>query len=439
MTIDIEAPQPKLKTGTMGPLIWGFLIFMVLFVGIGAWLVLAQLSGAVIASGTVSVLGKPKTLQHLDGGIVTEIAIQNGDFVTEGDLLIRLDDTVLLSNLEIYESRLQEALAKRDRLRSEQLSRTRLLFDEGDLEALNLEPSLSVREGQRTLFEARRSRVLGEIAQLDKKVEQYRDQTFGLTSSEVAKRDQMALLRVERDNLSELADQGYAAKNRVLALDRQVSELNAQISGDTAELARIDNLVTETRIQMDQVRREFSESVVAELRDVEGQVNDLVQQIVATRDQLDRVDIVSPVSGVIHELSIFTIGGVITPGAPILQVVPASEEMEFEINVEPFFIDQVYVDQPAAVVFSAFNARTTPQLDGYVIGISPDSVVNQEQGTAYYRVKVSVPDGELARLGDLQLVPGMPVEVFLTTQQRSPLDYLIRPLTDNMKRAMREE
>ena len=346
---------------------------------------------------------------------------------------------MLLSNLEIYESRLQEALAKRDRLRSEQLSRTRLLFDEGDLEALNLEPSLSVREGQRTLFEARRSRVLGEIAQLDKKVEQYRDQTFGLTSSEVAKRDQMALLRVERDNLSELADQGYAAKNRVLALDRQVSELNAQISGDTAELARIDNLVTETRIQMDQVRREFSESVVAELRDVEGQVNDLVQQIVATRDQLDRVDIVSPVSGVIHELSIFTIGGVITPGAPILQVVPASEEMEFEINVEPFFIDQVYVDQPAAVVFSAFNARTTPQLDGYVIGISPDSVVNQEQGTAYYRVKVSVPDGELARLGDLQLVPGMPVEVFLTTQQRSPLDYLIRPLTDNMKRAMREE
>lgn len=439
MTIEIAAPQPKLKTGTIGPLIWGLLIFIVLFVGIGAWLVLAQLSGAVIASGTVSVLGKPKTLQHLDGGIVTEIAIQNGDVVTEGDLLIRLDDTVLLSNLEIYESRLQEALAKRDRLRSEQLSRTTILYDDGELGSLNLEPSLSVREGQQTLFEARRSRVLGEIAQLDKKVEQYRDQTFGLTSSEIAKRDQMALLRVERDNLSELAEQGYAAKNRVLALDRQVSELTAQISGDTAELARIDNLVTETRIQMEQVRREFSESVVAELRDVEGQVNDLIQQIVATRDQLDRVDIVSPVSGVIHELSIFTIGGVITPGAPILQVVPASEEMEFEINVEPFFIDQVYLDQPAAVVFSAFNARTTPQLDGYVIGISPDSVVNQEEGTAYYRVKVSVPDEELALLGDLQLVPGMPVEVFLTTQQRSPLDYLIRPLTDNMKRAMREE
>lgn len=439
MTVDIETPQPKLKTGTIGPLIWGVIIFVVLFGGIGTWLVMAQLSGAVIASGTVSVFGQPKTIQHLDGGIVTEIPIQNGTVVNEGDLLVRLDDTVLLSNLEIYESRLQEALAKRDRLRSEQLSRGSIIYNDAELTELNIEPDRSVREGQRTLFAARRSRVLGEISQLEKKVEQFRDQTFGLTSSVSAKREQMTLLKVERDNLSDLAEKGYAASNRVLGLERQVSELNGQISGDTAELARIDNLVTETRIQMDQVRREFSESVVAELRDVEGQVNDLIQQIVATRDQLARVEIVSPVSGVIHELSIFTIGGVITPGAPILQVVPASEEMEFEINVEPLFIDQVYVDQPAAVVFSAFNARTTPQLDGQVIGISPDSIVNQEQGTAYYRVKVSVSDEQLARLGDLQLVPGMPVEVFLTTQQQSPLDYLIRPLTDNLKRALREE
>lgn len=439
MTADFGVPQPKLKTGTLGPLIWGVFIFVILFGGIGAWLVMAQLSGAVIASGTVSVLGKPKTIQHLDGGIVTEIAIQNGAVANEGDLLIRLDDTVLLSNLEIYESRLQEALAKRDRLRSEQLSRSSIAFNNEDLNELEIQPDSRIREGQQTLFAARRARVLGEISQLEKKVEQFRDQTFGLTSAVSAKREQMSLLRVERDNLSDLAAQGYAAKNRVLGFDRQVSELNGQISGDTAELARIDNLVTETRIQMGQVRREFSESVIAELRDVEGQVNDLVQQIVATRDQLSRVDIVSPVSGVIHELSIFTIGGVITPGAPILQVVPVSEEMEFELNVEPLFIDQVYLDQPAAVVFSAFNARTTPQLDGHVIGISPDSVVNQEQGTAYYRVKVAVSDEELSRLGDLQLVPGMPVEVFLTTQQRTPLDYLIRPLTDNMKRAMREE
>jgi HlyD family secretion protein len=439
MNIAIDEPQKKLKTGTAGPLLWGFLIFIVLFGGVGTWLVLAELSGAVIASGTVSVLGKPKTIQHLDGGIVTEISVQNGDMVEEGALLVRLDDTVLISNLEIYESRLQEALAKRDRLRSEQLEQVRIRYDDKELIDLEIEADQNVRQGQENLFNARRSRVRGQVSQLEEKIEQFRDQTFGLSSAEFSKREQLSLLQVERNNLSSLAEQGFAAKNRVLALDRQISELNGQISGDTAELARIDNLVTETRIQIAQVRREFSESVVTELRDVESQVNDLLQQIKATREQLSRVDIVSPVSGVIHELSIFTIGGVVTPGAPILQVVPASEEMEFEINVEPFFIDQVYVDQPAAVVFSAFNARTTPQLEGHVIGISPDSIINQDLGTSFYRVKVGVSDDELARLGDLQLVPGMPVEVFLTTQQQSPLEYLIRPLTDNLKRAMREE
>lgn len=435
----LPSKAPKLKTSTWFPLLLGFLVFFLLFGGVGYWMVQARLSGAVIASGVVSVQGKPKTIQHLDGGIVTEIPVENGDLVEEGALILRLDDTVLMSNMEIYENRLHEALSKRDRLISENSKLSSLEFSNKEIDELEFNASVSARDGQKELFRARRKRRYGQLSQLEEKIEQFRSQRQGVTGSLASKHEQSDLLATEYENLSSLAEQGFAAGNRVLALQRQVSELKGQIGEQQAELSRIDNLITETRIQMMQVDREFSENVLAELRDVESQVNDLMQQIKATKEQLSRVKVLAPVSGSIHELSIFTIGGIISPGAPIMQIIPRDEAMEFEVNVEPVFIDQVQMDQSASVVFSAFNSRTTPSLKGKVSGISANSIVNEEAGTSFYKIKIAVSDEELKRLGELKLVPGMPVEVFMTTDDRSPLDYFTRPLTDNFKRSMREE
>ncbi len=435
----LSAKAPKLKTSTWFPLCLGFLVFFLLFGGVGYWMVQARLSGAVIASGVVSVEGKPKTIQHLDGGIVTEIPVENGDYVEQGTLILRLDDTVLRSNLDIYENRLHEALSKRDRLVSENSNLSRLKFNDTELEELEFDVRITARDGQNELFKARRKRRNGQISQLQEKIEQFRSQRQGVFDSLSSKQDQLELLSTEFENLNSLAEQGFAASNRVLAIKRQMSELEGQMAEQQAEASRIDNLITETRIQIGQVQREFSENVLAELRDAESQVNDLMQQIKATKEQLSRVDVLAPVAGSVHELSIHTIGGVISPGAPIMQIIPRDEAMEFEVNVEPVFIDQVHVGQPASVVFSAFNSRTTPNLDGEVSGISANSIANEETGTSFYKVKIAVSDKELKRLGDLKLVPGMPVEAFMTTDDRSPLDYFTRPLTDNFKRSMREE
>ncbi|MEO1660452.1 MAG: HlyD family type I secretion periplasmic adaptor subunit [Pseudomonadota bacterium] len=439
MTENDLMPPAILKTGTRVPILSGMIIFAFLFLGLGTWLLTAELSGAVIASGTVTVLGKAKTIQHLDGGIVSQILVGNGDLVKRDEVLLRLEDTVLLSNLEIYQSRLQAAIATRDRLQAEQNNDVGITPIDAELRALELEPNPIIRRGQQLLFEARLSRVNGQVAQLEEKVEQFRRQTFGLQSSVSAKGEQLQLFEKEFDNLSRLADSGYAAENRVFGLARDIAALKGQIAGDQADLARIDNLVTETRIQMSQVKREFYEAVVTELRVVEQEINDLIQQVTATRDQLARVELKSPISGIVHQMSIFTEGGVINAGAPILQIVPDTARMEFEVNVAPVSIDQVFIGQSAKITFSAFNTRTTPQLEGIVRHISPDSIINPDTGAGFYRVRLSVTKSEVERLGNVELLPGMPIEVFLTTESRTPMNYLLRPLVDNLKRAMREE
>lgn len=421
------------------PAWFGIIVFILLFVGGGGWLSMAQISGAVIGTGAVSVEGRSKAIQHLDGGIVTEILIENGDTVQSGDVLIRLDDTLLISNLEIYENRLQEAIARKARLEAERDDDRKVIWDEALLSRLKLEVDDAVRNGQEKLFEARRKTRLGQLEQLSEKIAQYENQSHGLVEVVASKQEQMRLLTIEHEALNALSKQGYAAENRVLAMQRQIEELKGQVAEHHAELASIENSVSETKIQMLQVEREFSQNVLMELREVESSVNDLIQQLQATREQLSRVEIHAPVSGIVHALNVYTVGGVIGSGNVVMEIVPQSERLIFEVNIEPQFIDQVYPGQSAGVVFSAFNARTTPRLNGYIHTISADSIVNEEAKTNFYQVQVSVPDKELERLNGLKLVPGMPVEVFLETEYRTPLNYLLKPLMDNFQRALRED
>lgn len=435
----LEKPDVEVNTSSRKPIIAGLVLFLALFIGGGGWLYAANLSGAVIATGTVAVQGKPKTIQHLDGGIVAEINIADGDLVKQGDVVIRLDETLLEANLQIYRNRLREAIARRSRLVAERDTRPEIEWDEAILNVLDITQEESIRQGHLKLFEARRTSMTGQINQLQEQIAQFKNQINGVNALKSSRVRQVAMLSEELQNISDLKDKGLVTNNQVMSLERQKEDLSGQIGEHDAELARIANSINEAEIQILQVEREARQSVLTELREVEQEVNDMTQQLHATVEQLKRIEIKAPVNGIIHELSVFTIGGVIGPGAPILQIIPQDEQFVIEANVEPQFIDELYPKQPTTVRFSAFNQRSTPELNGTIEGISANVVVDEQSGVPFYKVKVGVSQTELARLNGQQLIPGMPVETFIKTRDRTALNYLIKPLLDQFNRALREE
>ena len=430
---------PTLKTASKGLVSSGLIAFAVLFLGCGLWMFFASIQGAVIASGTVSVLGKPKTIQHLDGGLVAEILVENGEVVDAGDVLVRLDDAMLKANIDIYKNRFREAVALRDRLSAEQQGLSVINWDDEIFEVNGILPSAEVRDGQNRIFQARRATKTGQVSQLNERILQLENQIEGLDALSNSKLSQISILNKEFEAISSLAEDGYASESRVLALQREIEEIKGQQFEHQAETSQVRNTISEVRVQIAQINREFDQAAITELREAELAIKDMEQEILATRVQLDRVDILAPIPGVIHEQSIFTIGGVIAPGAAILQIIPVDQAMEFEVNVQPQNIDQIFVGQDVSVLFSAFNARTTPQLNGTVKSVSLNTSVNEESGFAFYPVRVEVSTEELQRLGKQELISGMPIEAFFTTESRSPLNYLTKPLTDNINRAGREE
>lgn len=412
---------------------------MALFGGVGGWMAYAEISGAIVATGTVAIHGNPKTVQHLDGGIVAKINVADGDAVRKGEVLVRLDDTLLNANMEIYTKRLEEALAERGRLEAERNGRQNIEWEGGIARAIDIAPSAEIRTGQEKLLEARRKSRDGQKARLKEKIAQFKNEIDGVQALLAAKREQIAFIDQELKGLRHLHKQGNTTINRLLALERQRAELSGQAAEHKAELARIENSISESDISILQLDREFLESVLADLRKREQEINDMVQQLIATRAQLARVDVKAPVDGIAHQLSVFTIGGVVSPGAGILQIIPRDEKVEIEAHIGTQFIDEIYAGQPARVRFSAFNQRTTPEFAGTVQTVSPSSVMDEKQGFSYYRVWIAVPDTELAALGGKKLVPGMPAEIFIKTTERSAMSYLVKPLADQINRAFREE
>jgi len=433
------APQePTLKTGLTRTAIIGILAFVVLFSGGAYWAWATQIAGAVIAPGQVEVIGKPKSIQHLDGGIVEEILVGDGQFVNHGEVLVRLDDTMLKANLEIYKTRLSEALATRDRLIAEQRDAPRIGFDEPDPVLVDVDKVLH-RQGQQEIFTARRELERGRKEQLTEKIRQFENQSRGVDGLIEAKNRQLALIDQEITAMTTLSEKGLARASQLMGLQRSQADLLGQIAEHTSELARIQNSIRDTELEMLQGERQIKEQVVTELREVTTSIQELRQQIATTRKQLDRVHVRAPNSGRIHEMQVTTIGGVVRPGGTLLQIVPLDEGVGFRSRINPTAVDQVYNGQTATLRFSAFNQRTTPELTATVTDVSPTSVLDEVTGQEFFWVTLTVSDAELARLGDLELVPGMPVEAFIKTTDRTVLSYLVKPLTDQINQAFREE
>jgi len=426
------------NTGFARPLVAGITLFALLFgVGIG-WMATAELSGAVIANGTVNVRGKPKSVQHLDGGIVDTILVTSGQQVEAGAPLVRLDDTLLRANYDIYRGRLAEALVTRARLQAE-------LEDRDDMEppqpitALEGFDFTKSMEAQRKLFQAKRAARSGQINQQREKIEQFGNQIKGVRALIASKQRQRDLLESELLDIRTLLRKELVQRSRVLAQERTLADILGQLAEHDSELARIENSIRETELAILQMRDSMREEALTELRAADTEVYDLSQQILATRKQLERIVITAPVTGVVHEMNVFTNGGVVPPGGEIAQVIALDQGTEIELTVEPQYIDQLRPGQSVTVRLPAFNQRTTPELFGQIAMLSPSAVVDQQSGASFYRVSVGVPDHELERLGELTLIPGMPVEGFVQTEPRTALSYLLKPLSDQLTRAFREE
>ena len=422
---------PLTRTGWLGL----FAGLALLLLGFG-WAWVTPINGAVVASGAAVVHGKPKTVQSVDGGSIEEIRVANGDRVRAGDVLVRLDPTLLRSNLEIYRNRLAETRAKISRLRAEQVNARTPVFDYDTTHIEGL-PLDQINAGQAEIFRARHAVMKGRKEQMHEKIAQFGNQISGVEALIGAKRDQLAFMEKELADVRSLNADGLARQGRMLELQRARARLLGEIAQQQSELARIRNSIRDADLEILQSERKFKEQVVTDLRDAVMKDDDLTLQIIGARKKLDRIDIRAPVDGIVHEMQVFNAGGVVPPGKTIMQIIPIAKGVDFEVRVAPKAIDQVARGQRARMAFPAFHNRTVPEIFGTVSGISPDSITDTRTGQSFYRVTLDVPPEQLARLEGNKILPGMPIEAFLQTGERTVLSYLTRPLNDQLSRAFR--
>jgi HlyD family secretion protein len=420
-------------------IIVGCAVVAFLAIGLGGWASTAEISGALIAPGSLVVDSNVKKVQHPTGGVVGEVRAHDGDRVKAGDILIRLDETVTRANLAIVTKGLTEFYARKARLAAER--------DGADTVAMPKEladragdPDVQEALGsERKLFELRRTARLGQKDQLKQRIKQLEEQITGLTAQQDAKTKEMSLIDQELEGVRDLWAKNLIPINRLTSLQREEARLQGERGQLIAAAAEAKGKIVETGLQILQVDQEFTSDVAKELREADSKIGEYVERKVTAEDQLKRTDIRSPQDGIVFQSTANTVGGVITAGDPIMLIVPETDMLLVEVKVEPRDIDQVQFGQPVVLRFSAFNMRTTPELNGTVVRVAADTSTDQRTGQSYYLVRIAMTADEIKRLGDVKLTPGMPVEAFIQTGERTMLAYLVKPLHDQLMRAFREK
>ncbi|SFB06552.1 HlyD family secretion protein [Poseidonocella pacifica] len=423
-----------------GHLLVGVIALIVLVGGFGTWATFTTISGAIIAQGRIEVDQNRQVVQHPDGGVVEEIIVDEGDEVAAGDLLIRLEPTQLRSELSVVENQLYEILARIGRLEAERDDAEEITFDPLLLEAAAENESFEkLVDGQQRLFTARRSSIASEIDQLRKRRRQTESQIEGIDAQQASLQTQLGLIREELANQQSLLDRGLAQASSVLALRREEASLSGSVGELTAQRAQAEGRITEIEIQILNLGDKRREEAITQLRDLSVNELETGERRRTLVEQLDRLDIRAPVSGIVYGLTVFTPRSVIRPADPVLYLVPQDRPLVIAAQIEPIDIDKIRLDQEVVLRFSTFDQRTTPELLGTVTQISADAFTDERSTLTYYRAEIRLSEGEQAKLPDgITLIPGMPVETFLRTQDRSPLAYLVKPLTDYLAKAFRD-
>ena len=411
---------------------------LVVFGSLGAWAAMSSISGAVIASGTIVVAGHSKQVQNRDGGIVAEIRVADGDFVEAGDLLVRLDETETKAELAIIESVLDEVVARRARLRAERDAAVEIRFPSDLMARRDSANVAELLQGQERLFASRRAVLDGRKEQLNQRIDQLEQEIAGITAQAISTSEQSRLIGGELQSLKMLLEDGLVPLTRVRSLEREQARLLGDTGQHEAEIARARARIGETRLEILQLEDDARSKMLEELSEAESRLAELSERRLEAKTKLARTSMRAPLAGVVHELTVHTIGGVVAPGETIMQIVPQSSELVVEAQVRPQDIDEIAEGQSAIVRFTAFNQRNTMQADAEVVHVAADASQQTRDAPPSFAVRLRLQAGEVDKQGDLTLKPGMPADVFIQTRERTPLSYLLQPLSDQIARSFRE-
>ncbi len=417
----------------------GCAVVAFLAIGLGGWASTAEISGALIAQGSLVVDSNVKKVQHPTGGVVGEVRVRDGDHVKAGDILVRLDETVTRANLAIVTKSLTELYARRARLAAERDGADSVAVPKELANKADDPDVVEALGSERKLFELRRKTRLGQKDQLQQRIKQLNEQIAGLTAQQDAKSKEISLIDQELQGVRDLWAKNLVQINRLTSLEREAARLQGERGQLIASAAEAKGKIVETQLQIIQVDQELSSDVAKELRETDSKVGEYVERKVTAEDQLRRTDLRAPQDGVVFQSTVNTVGGVIAAGDTVMLIVPESDTLLAEAKVEPKDIDQVQFGQPVILRFSAFNMRTTPEINGTVVRVGADTTTDQRTGQSYYLVRIAMTANEIGRLGDVKLTPGMPVEAFIQTGQRTLVSYLVKPLRDQLMRAFREK
>lgn len=419
-------------------LIAGLVVVIVLAGGFGTWASTVQISGALIAPGQVVVDTNVKKVQHPTGGVVGEVRVRDGDVVKAGDIVVRLDETVVRASLAIVVKTLNGLWARAARLEAEQRGADKIVFPPMLTDRASDPDVRDVMTSETKLFEVRVNGRAGQKSQLRERVSQLNEEIEGLSAQERAKDKEIVLVEKELVGVRQLYEQRLIQISRLTTLERDLARLNGERGQYIASRAQAKGKITETELQIIQVDKDVLSEVSKDLREANDKIGEFVERKVTAEDQLRRIDIRAPQDGIVLQSTVHTVGGVITAGDAIMMIVPKADDLSVEAKVNPQDIDKLQIGQKTVLRFSAFNQRTTPELNGKVSRVSADVTTDQRSGQTFYTIRVSMAPEEVARLGEVKLVPGMPVEAFVQTGERTMFSYLMKPFSDQFMRAFRE-
>ncbi len=427
-------PQVSLR----GPTLLAVVSSAVLVGVFGLWAGFTMINGAVVAQGQIVTQAQPQQIQSLEGGTVTAIMVKNGDHVRAGQVMVRFDPTLTRTNLDIAMAKLADALTLQSRLQAEQQNLPAPDFTPAALPFPA--PDLTVQaQAQARVFAARAAVLRGQRDRLTETLAQYDSQLQGAAAQITAKQEQISLIDALIADQERLLAKGLTRQGTLSEMRSSRAEYLGSLAALQADQARLANAKADSRLETLQGERSFQEKVSTDLGEASTKVQELSLEILTRRNQLAQMELRAPMDGVVHEVKVATVGGIVAPGATMLAVIPQSGDFNFEVQVDPRGIDQVHQGQTAELALTSFDPRSTPRLNAQVSGISPDAVVDPHTGRNFYRVMLTVPPAELTRLKGQEMMPGMPVTAYLATSSRSVLAYLVQPMTSQIALAFRED
>jgi HlyD family type I secretion membrane fusion protein len=431
-----ESPMKKVRSAVIA----GCVIILVVFVGFGGWATTVHIASAAIGQGTIGVSLRRQTVQHLEGGIIAELRVQEGSYVKAGDLLIRLDETKLRANYELYKNQYLIALGEKARLEAQRDDLPEIRFPRELLSEGDKDKAPSIVRSQTNIFTQLNEYMRGQEVIKREQEAQLLSEIDALEAQKAAEVKKLGLVKEELVGVEELYNKGLEKKPRLLSLQRASAEIEGNIGQHAGRIAKARQSISENRAQLIDIKNKTMNDTVTQLRDTDAKLSDATQRLRSAEDSLSRVEIRAPLAGYVVNLVYVTIGGVIEPGKPILDLVPSDDLLLIETRFEPKDVDALRPGLPAEVTLLTFNRREFPTISGKLIMVSADALTDKTTATAtpYYSGRVILDREELERLPDVRLVPGMPVQVMVKVGERTPLSYLLDPLQRSMHRALRE-